>query len=133
MNPIKVLYEVKMSEILKSKQLDADSRLALWHSRPWQHRALHRWNVLAAYVQGLISIRNLWNGLRHAHEVVMLPLRSPRRGMIFVCPAAVREYEEMCGANGPGATAKSVALEPLEQPSAGGEKVQTVDSSVRSP
>jgi len=43
-----------------------------------------------------------------------------------VCPAAVREYEETCGAS-------SEALEAPEQPSGGRVKVQTVDSSVRSP
>lgn len=52
---------------------------------------------------------------------------------LFLCPAAVREYEEMCAANRQAAHAKSVALEAPEQSSGGGVKVQTVDSSVRSP
>jgi hypothetical protein len=113
--------------------LDADQRLGLWRSRPWQHRALYRWNVFLAYTGGLVSTRHVWDALRHPHLVIMLPVRLPRRGMIFVCPAAVREYEEACRAGGSAASAKSVALEALEQPSGGRVKDQTVDSSVHSP
>lgn len=113
--------------------LDADQRLGLWRSRPWQHRALYRWNVFLAYAGGLVTARHVWDALRHPHEVIMLPLRPPKRGMIFVCPAAVREYTEMCAANSSNATAKSAALEVPEKSSGALVKVQTVDSSVRSP
>lgn len=113
--------------------LDADQRLGLWRSRPWQHRVLYRWNVFLAYAGGLVKARHVWDALRSPHQVIMLPLRPPKRGMIFVCPAAVREYTEMCAANSQAAHAKSVALEAPEQPSGGRVKVQTVDSSVRSP
>lgn len=113
--------------------LDADQRLGLWRSRPWQHRALYRWNVFLAYAGGMVKARHVWDALRHSHQVIMLPLRSPKRGMIFVCPAAVREYREMCAANSSNATAKSAALEAPEQPSSARVKVQTVDSLERSP
>ncbi|MXN30344.1 MULTISPECIES: hypothetical protein [Delftia] len=113
--------------------LDADQRLGLWRSRPWQHRALYRFNVFSAYAGGLVTGRHVWDALRNPHQVVMLPLRPPRRGMIFVCPAAVREFEEACGAGGLDANAKSVALEVPEQPLGARVKDQTVDSSVRSP
>ncbi|WP_156516980.1 hypothetical protein [Delftia sp. GW456-R20] len=113
--------------------LDADQRLGLWRSRPWQHRALYRWNVFLAYAGGLVTARHVWDALRHPHEVIMLPLRPAKRGMIFVCPAAVREYTEMCAASSTDASAKSVALERPEKPLGGREKVQTVDSLERSP
>jgi hypothetical protein len=113
--------------------LDADQRLGLWRSRPWQHRALYRFNVFSAYAGGLVTARHVWEALRNPHQVVMLPLRSPRRAMIFVCPAAVREYEEACRAGGSVAHAKSVALEAPEQLLGARVKDQTVDSSERSP
>ena len=53
--------------------------------------------------------------------------------MIFVCPAAVREYTEMCEANSSAVDAKTIALEAPEQPSSARVKVQTVDSLERSP
>jgi hypothetical protein len=128
---------MKFNALSKNREpkvaLDADQRLGLWRSRPWQHRALYRFNVFSAYAGGLVTARHLWDALRNPHQVVMLPLRSPRRGMIFVCPAAVREYEEASGAGGSDANAKSVALEAPEQPPGGRVKDQTVDSSVRSP
>ncbi|WP_322740036.1 hypothetical protein [Delftia tsuruhatensis] len=113
--------------------LDADQRLGLWRSRPWQHRALYRWNVFLAYAGGLVTARHVWDALRHPHQVIMLPLRTTKRGMIFVCPAAVREYTEMCEANNSAADAKTIALEAPEQPSSARVKVQTVDSLERSP
>lgn len=113
--------------------LDADLRLGLWRSRPWQHRALYRWNVFWAYAGGLVKARHVWDALRHRHQVIMLPLRPPKRGMIFVCPAAVREYTEMWEANSSAASAKSSALDGPEQPSSDRVELQTVDSLERSP
>ncbi len=128
---------MKFNTLSKNKEpkvdLDADQRLGLWRSRPWQHRALYRWNVFLAYAGGLVTARHVWDALRHPHQVIMLPVRSPRRGMIFVCPAAVREYEEACRAGGSVAHAKSVALAATEQPPGARVKVQTVDSLERSP
>ena len=127
---------MKFNTLSKNKEpnvdLDADQRLGLWRSRPWQHRALYRWNVFLAYAGGLVTARHVWDALRHPHQVIMLPLRPPKRGMIFVCPAAVREYTEMCAANSQGAHAKSVALAATEQPPGARVKVQTVDSLERS-
>lgn len=123
-----------LSKIQEPKvELDADQRLGLWRSRPWQHRALYRWNVFLAYAGGMVKARHVWDALRHPHQVIMLPLRSPKRGMIFVCPAAVREYTEMCDASNSAADAKTIALEAPEQPSSARVKVQTVDSLERSP
>ena len=86
-----------------------------------------------AYAGGLVTARHVWDALRHPHQVIMLPLRTPKRGMIFVCPAAVREYTEMCEANSSAVDAKTIALEAPEQPSSARVKVQTVDSLERSP
>lgn len=96
--------------------LDVDQRLGLWRSRPWQHRALYRWNVLTAYARGVVSARHLWDALLNPHQVIMLPFRAPQRGMIFVCPAAAREYREMCESDTWASTKLTRELEGPEQP-----------------
>lgn len=64
-----------------------------WRQRAWPFKLAHRRNVVAALLRGEISLRSCWFGLRHPHAVVALARRAGR-GMVYVCPAWIRELDE---------------------------------------
>ncbi|TFI48459.1 hypothetical protein E4O93_07610 [Diaphorobacter sp. DS2] len=75
---------------------DAELR-AIWRARPWRYKALHRWNVIKAFLCRDIHRHSLMLGLLEPHAVQHLALRPGHRlrGMLVVCPELTRELDRM--------------------------------------
>ena len=70
-------------------------RLALWQHRSAKFKARHFWNVTCAVVRGDVSCRSAWMGIRFPQFMSALAVKSPQRGMVFVCPACLDELDRI--------------------------------------
>ncbi|WP_313569329.1 hypothetical protein [Comamonas terrigena] len=78
--------------------IEGTRKLALWHARPWTYRLRYRYNVLWGLLCRQITLKACRNALENSYTIAVVPMKSPHRGMLIVCPEFEDEHLRMCKA-----------------------------------